>query len=305
MWDELFYNLNNKITNNLINSSPNIAFKLMHDELNKVYNECLKVIKDDGIICINIGDATRTINKMFRLFPNDVMTINFFLSKGFELLPRIIWHKPTNSPNKFMGSGMLPVGAYNTLEHEHILIFRKNKRFFKTDEDMEKRRKSAFFQHERNMWCQDTWNVLGTKQKNNNKSRERNAAFPIEIPYRLIALNSIIGDTILDPFGGTGTTTIAAIALGRNSHLIEISPEFKSNITDRIENSKKIINDINYRRVNEAKKKNLDRKNKNKEIKYFNVFFNINVVTNQEKKIMIPIVKNIVINDKNIEVEYL
>jgi DNA modification methylase len=66
------------------------AFELMHIELDKVYDECLKVLKKDGIVCINIGDATRTINKLFRLFPNSTRTIQYFLSKGFSQLPSII-----------------------------------------------------------------------------------------------------------------------------------------------------------------------------------------------------------------------
>jgi DNA modification methylase len=117
----------------------------MHKELDKVYDQCLKVSKDDVIICINIGDATRTINGLFRLFTNGARTVKYFLSKGFTQLPSIIWHKPTNSPNKFMGSGMLPVGAYTTLEHEHILIFRKSKRIFKTAEEIKVDNHPLFF----------------------------------------------------------------------------------------------------------------------------------------------------------------
>jgi DNA modification methylase len=147
----LFHKLNPKITKTLIDEQPDVAFELMHKELDKVYDQCLQVIKNDAIICINIGDATRTINGLFRLFTNGARTVQYFLNKGFTQLPSIIWHKPTNSPNKFMGSGMLPVGAYTTLEHEHILVFRKNKRIFQSDEDIKNRRSSAFFQYERNL----------------------------------------------------------------------------------------------------------------------------------------------------------
>lgn len=144
MWDDLFYTLNSDITTKLINTNPTYAFDLMHEELNKVWAECIKVLKDDGVICINIGDATRNTNGFFQIFSNHTKIINFFTSKGFSQIPSIIWHKPTNSPNKFMGSGMLPVGAYNTLEHEHILFFRKQKRVFsKLEKDI--RKESAFF----------------------------------------------------------------------------------------------------------------------------------------------------------------
>ena len=104
---------------------------------------------------------------------------------GFTNLPEIIWRKPTNSPNKFMGSGMLPAGAYVTLEHEFILIFRKGgKRIFKSDAEKLKRQQSAFFWEERNVWFSDLWTLTGTNQKLNNKnSRERSAAYPFDLAY--------------------------------------------------------------------------------------------------------------------------
>ncbi len=97
----------------------------MHDILNRAWEECHRVLSDNGFVCINIGDATRTLGKEFRLFPNHAAIIDFFLKKGCCALPDIHWRKPTNAPNKFMGSGMYPAGAYVTYEHEYILIFRK------------------------------------------------------------------------------------------------------------------------------------------------------------------------------------
>ena len=84
---------------------------------------------------------------------------------GFINLPNILWHKTTNAPNKFMGSGMLPCGAYVTLEHEWILIFRKGgKRVYKKTEEKEIRRDSSFFWEERNIWFSDIWEIKGVKQ---------------------------------------------------------------------------------------------------------------------------------------------
>ena len=72
--------------------------------------------------------------------------VKSFIDNGMQSLPNLIWRKPTNSPNKFMGSGMLSPGAYVTLEHEHILVFRKGmKREFKTDQEKLNRSKSAYF----------------------------------------------------------------------------------------------------------------------------------------------------------------
>lgn len=80
------------------------------------------------------------------MFPNGSKTVEFFTKNGFSLLPSIIWNKPTNSPNKFMGSGMLLVGAYNTLEYEHILIFKKTKRNFSSKQQKDNRNELAFFE---------------------------------------------------------------------------------------------------------------------------------------------------------------
>ena len=119
--------------------NPNLAFEAMHDNLDSIWLETYRVLKDGGIACINIGDATRTIKHDFQLFNSHSRIINYCLSIGFVTLPSVIWRKQTNSPNKFMGSGMLPVGAYITLEHEHIIVLRKGKRRIFDDESIKKK----------------------------------------------------------------------------------------------------------------------------------------------------------------------
>lgn len=298
MWDSLFHSLNNNITRELIRAKPNIAFELMHQELDKVYGECIKVLKPDGIICINIGDATRTINGFFQMYTNGNRTVKYFLSNGFTQLPSIIWSKPTNAPNKFMGSGMLPTSPYITLEYEHILIFRKQKREFKSLSEINNRQSSAFFQHERNVWCSNIWTINGVKQKNINKSRNRNGAYPLMIPYRLISLFSVKGDTVLDPFGGTGTTAVASVALNRNSIVVEIANDYKEEILNRIRKSIEPINILNKGRISKAKQV------ANEKFKYFNKLEGIQVRTSQEQRLVIPIIKNIVDDEKRLVVNY-
>src|SRR5690606_1592163 len=140
-----------------------------------------------------------------------------FIRLGFANMPNILWRKQTNAPNKFMGSGMLPAGAYVTLEHEWILVFRKaGKRTFRSEAEKKLRRESAFFWEERNTWFSDLWDLKGVKQKiTNSGSRDRSAAYPFELPYRLINMYSVKGDIVLDPFLGTGTTALAAMATER------------------------------------------------------------------------------------------
>jgi DNA modification methylase len=161
------------------------------------------------------------------MFSNHTQIINFFTDKGYSVLPDIIWRKQSNSPNKFMGSGMYPAGAYVTYEHEYILIFRKgNKRDFKGKEK-DLRQKSAYFWEERNVWFSDLWEIKGTSQvmTETPKKRNRNASFPLEIPLRLIYMYSVEGDIVLDPFAGLGTTNIACMISNRNSVGIEIDSD--------------------------------------------------------------------------------
>ena len=146
MWDDPFSMMSGNIENALLAKDGNLAFELMHQELDKVWEELFRVTKDGGFVCINIGDATRTINERFQLYSNHSRIINACVKIGFVSLPVILWRKQTNAPNKFMGSGMLPAGAYVTLEHEYILIFRKNsKRQFRDEVAKTERMKSSFF----------------------------------------------------------------------------------------------------------------------------------------------------------------
>lgn len=228
MWDKLFAQQNPQISTAVQNGQGDEGFELMHQELDKVWSALYRVVAPGGMVCINIGDATRTLQKAFKLYPNHARIINSMLQVGFTNLPNILWRKQTNAPNKFMGSGMLPPGAYVTLEHEYILLFRKGqKRLFTSPEAKKKRKESAYFWEERNQWFSDLWDLKGTRQNlMNNKSRERSAAFPFELAYRLINMFSVQHDTVLDPFLGTGTTTLAAMASGRNSLGIELEEAF-------------------------------------------------------------------------------
>jgi modification methylase len=224
MWDRLFGSLSPVIAASLEEGAFAAAFEQMHAELDRAWAECHRVLVSGGIACINVGDATRTAGDDFRLFPNHARVIQGMSRAGFTPLPDILWRKPTNAPNKFMGSGMLPAGAYVTYEHEYVLIFRKGgKRRFDRPDEKEMRRRSAFFWEERNVWFSDVWTDLtGARQDlEDPETRARSAAFPFELPFRLVQMFSVYGDTVLDPFAGTGTTLAAALASGRNSVGVE------------------------------------------------------------------------------------
>jgi DNA modification methylase len=211
MWDEQFAGFDQAIEKDLDRENGSEAFERMHKVLDSVWEECFRVLVPGGIIAINVGDATRKLGAHFRLYHNQSRIISTLRKLGFHILPQIIWRKPTNAPNKFMGSGMLPGGAYITLEHEHIILARKGgNRRFSTEADKERRRQSAYFWEERNLWFSDLWEIRGARQHlsipkfRSDKlfMRTRSAAFPMEIPLRLIQMFSVQGDTVLDPFPG-------------------------------------------------------------------------------------------------------
>lgn len=250
MWDECFSRQSEAVRNAIVSGDWSSSYREMHIVLNNVWNECDRVLKDNGFVCINIGDATRTCNGEFRLFSNHSAIINYFESMGYSTLPDIHWRKQTNAPNKFMGSGMLPAGAYVTYEHEYILVFRKGgKRVFKGSE-AEQRSKSAYFWEERNVWFSDLWDIKGTSQLVKSvTSRGRSAAYPFEVPYRLINMYSAYGDTVLDPFGGLGTTAMACAVTGRNCIISEIDTELAQKIKDNVLDTQNIALDIVENRV--------------------------------------------------------
>ena len=250
MWDNLFINQDSTIQIDLENGEGYSSFLKMHSLLNKTWKECDRVLADHGFICINIGDATRTLGGEFQLFSNHSKIIEFFSALGYSVMPDILWRKPSNSPNKFMGSGMYPAGAYVTYEHEYILIFRKGgKRTFKGKEK-EYRQKSAYFWEERNVWFSDLWEVKGTSQVLNSSAvRNRNASFPFEIPYRLVNMYSAENDTVLDPFCGLGTTNLACMAAHRNSIGVEIDNGIADLARERLNVSANDLNKIINSRI--------------------------------------------------------
>ena len=290
MWDEMFAQQRSSVKAALKNGEGSKAFESMHEMLGPIWKEVYRVLKFGGFACINIGDATRTINGNFVLYPNHMKILTSALKLGFTALPCILWRKQTNAPNKFMGSGMLPAGAYVTLEHEYILILRKGpKREFKKEKDKKIRRESAIFWEERNSWFSDVWfDIKGTPQALNDKdARLRSAAYPFEIVYRLINMYSAKGDVVLDPFLGTGTTTVAAIASGRNSIGYEIDPAMKKAV-DRmkdavVDSSKQIIRNRLYKHMGFV----VDRLKTKGMFKYENVYYGFPVMTAQEKELII------------------
>lgn len=186
-----------------------VDFNKQHKVLDGVWEECKRILVPGGICCINIGDATRTIDKNFECYPNCARIVLKLKSIGMTPLIPIYWRKITNRPNAFMGSGFLPPNGYIAQDCEYITIFRKGKLRKFTPHDPN-RLASAFTKEERDIWFQQFWDIQGARKAGKTSS------FPEEVPYRLIRMFSLIGETVVDPFSGHHTTGIVAEKLDRN-----------------------------------------------------------------------------------------
>lgn len=308
MWDGVFSQQNRKIADALKSNQGPLAFELMHQQLDSVWDEVYRVMKEGGIACINIGDATRTLNGHFALYTNHSRIHTYMQKLGFSALPAVLWRKQTNAPNKFMGSGMMPPGAYITLEHEYVLVLRKgNKKEFKTEKEKQLRRESAFFWEERNVWFSDVWmDLKGTSQNLfDDKVRNRSAAFPFELPYRLISMFSVKEDTILDPFLGIGTSMYAAMAAGRNS----VGYEIDTNFGDVISSQLKGIVGFSNCRIKKRFENHISfvesQSEKMGKFKYLNKYYKCPVMTSQETDLLInELVSVKKVNENRFEAAY-
>ena len=290
MWDDIFALQDDRIGKQLSGGNGRAAFELMHELLDEVWMECSRVMKPGAIACINIGDATRTIDGDFQLYSNHSRILSYFLDKGFAALPDILWRKQTNAPNKFMGSGMLPVGAYITYEHEYILVLRKGRRrTFTTADEKANRRESAFFWEERNVWFSDVWfDVKGTSQGLvDAPTRERSAAFPFELAYRLVCMFSVKEDVVLDPFAGTGTTLAAALTAGRNSVGMEIDEALVPVAQNLLCSTPPVANKYNRARLARHEEWAAVRTAESGPLKYANRHYGFPVMTAQEQDLLL------------------
>ncbi|MDR2708185.1 MAG: site-specific DNA-methyltransferase [Nitrososphaerota archaeon] len=234
MWDAQFCKMDEKIAqlwqklSGTDDDDDEQIYTLMHENLAKTWQETFRVLVEGGIAAINIGDATRRLDNKFQLFPNHNRIIEICEKIGFTTLPYILWKKPTTKPHykgkgAFLGSGFLPPNAYVTLDCEFILLFRKGDlRKFPCNDHM--RYESKFTKTQRDEWFSQIWTLNGIRQKVSEFER-RTAAYPDEIAERLIKMFSIKGDTILDPFLGSGTTMKTANNAQRNCIGYEIEED--------------------------------------------------------------------------------
>lgn len=202
--------------------------------LRTVLCECHRVLCPGCRMAINIGDQYLRASEHGRYrvlpIPGDLTAIGREI--GFDFMGAIIWEKisttNTTGGGSWMGSIYYPKDGHVTYEHEYILLFRKLGKW-PTPRDPEAKERSRLTKEERSTWFRGIWNDVRP-----DRQTEHIAMFPIEIPRRIIKMYSFWGETVLDPFMGSGTTAKAAALEGRNSVGYEINAEFESVIREKL-----------------------------------------------------------------------
>lgn len=193
--------------------------------LEQVMRECLRVLRPGCRFGLNIGDQYLRASEhgRYRIQPiaADLTIIGQRL--GFDFMGSIIWRKisttNTTGGGAMMGSMYYPKDGHVTYEHEYILLFRKQGNWRKPS--AEAREKSKLTKEERSRWFRGVWDDIAP-----DRQKGHVAMFPVELPRRLIRMYSFWGETVLDPFMGSGTTALAAALEGRNSIGYELNEEF-------------------------------------------------------------------------------
>jgi len=194
------------------------------NNLNLVWKECYRALHNGCRLCVNIGDqfARAVYYGRYKVIPIREEIIKFCEVIGFDYMGAIIWQKVTTSNTTGggvqMGSYPYPRNGILKLDYEFILIFKKLGDAPKPSK--EQKELSIMTAEEWNTNFAGHWNFAGARQDGHI------AMFPEELPKRLIKMFSFIGETVLDPFAGSGTTALAAKNLERNSVGFEINPEF-------------------------------------------------------------------------------
>lgn len=210
----------------------NDSYENYINNLNLVWQECNRVLSDGCRLCINIGDqfARSVYYGRYKVIPIRTEIIRFCEHIGMDYMGAIIWQKTTtmntSGGGAVMGSYPYPRNGILKIDYEFILIFKKQGKAPKPT--MEQKNNSALSNEEWGQYFSSHWNFSGVKQS------EHIAMFPEELPRRLIRMFSFEGETVFDPFLGSGTTSLAAIHLNRNSVGYEVNQTFEPIIKHKL-----------------------------------------------------------------------
>ena len=238
----------------------NESYETYINNLNLVWSECNRILKDGCRLCINIGDqfARAVYYGRYKVIPIRTEIIRFCETLGLDYMGAVIWQKQltmhTTGGGAVMGSYPYPRNGILKIDYEFILIFKKQGKA--PTPTKEQKEMSEIDKEEWNKLFASHWNFAGAKQDGHI------AVFPEELPARLIKMFSFVGETIFDPFMGSGTTALAARNLKRNSIGYEINKDFKQYYEQKVVSASLLDNAICNMRVDEesyTKEKSYDR----------------------------------------------
>lgn len=203
----------------------NDSYETYINNLNMVWSECNRILKDGCRLCINIGDqfARSVYYGRYKVIPIRTEIIRFCETIGLDYMGAIIWQKQTSMHTTgggvVMGSFPYPRNGILKIDYEFILIFKKQGKA--PTPTKEQKELSEISKEDWNKYFASHWTFAGARQDGHI------AVFPEELPARLIKMFSFVGETVFDPFMGSGTTALAARNLNRNSIGYEINKDFR------------------------------------------------------------------------------
>jgi site-specific DNA-methyltransferase (adenine-specific) len=209
-------------------------YDAFHDELEKVWRHCFRVLVAGGRLVCVVGDVclSRRLNGRHVVMPMHADIVLRARKIGFDNLTPILWYKIANANHEvengssFLGKPYEP-NAIIKNDVEFILMLRKPGGYRQPSEAQ--RDASRLTKKEYQEWFQQVWRGLTGESTKNHP-----APYPAELAYRLVRMFSFVGDTVLDPFMGTGTTLEAAARCGRNSIGVEIESAYVTIAKERL-----------------------------------------------------------------------
>jgi DNA modification methylase len=236
------------------------------NNLNIVWKECHRVLNKGCRLCVNIGDqfARSVYYGRYKVIPIRTEIIKFCETIGFDYMGAIIWQKVTTCNTTggatIMGSFPFPRNGILKIDYEFILIFKKHGIAPRVSKEIKEKSKITI--EEWNQFFTGHWNIPGEKQD------KHLAMFPEEVPRRLIKMFSFVNDTVLDPFLGSGTTSLVAKKLERNSIGYEINPEFLPLMKEKLGLEQKMVFEESNFEIISQNKANIDYKQIAKQLTY-------------------------------------
>lgn len=205
-----------------------------HDELDKVWRHCLRVLVPGGRLVCVVGDVclSRRRHGRHMVMPMHADIVVRARKIGYDNLSPIFWYKIANANyevengSSFLGKPYEP-NAIIKNDVEFILMLRKPGGYRQPTN--EQRKSSRLSKQEYQEWFQQVWNLNGESTKFHP------APYPVELAYRLVRMFSFTGDTVLDPFMGTGTTLVVSARCGRNSIGVDVEAAFVKMARERLE----------------------------------------------------------------------